>query len=181
MSDLLEPQYTLRAGNASDSHDVARVNIEAFRSALQGVLSAQYLAGLSHQTRADSIRARFDQPGYRMQVAVDENGRVIGFADWGPPREEIGHDCELYAIYVDPSQQGRGVGRLLFKRVAQVVLVEGMGSIVLSVFSENPYRAFYDKLGGIEVGRSTIGIEDEDHALHLYGWDREALLAMAAF
>jgi len=55
---------------------------------------------------------------------------------------------ELDAIYVSPHSQRRGIGRRLVQRVLQWLDDRGNRSMLVWVLRDNPYRRFYEDLGG---------------------------------
>ena len=55
---------------------------------------------------------------------------------------------ELYAIYVDPAAQGRGIGRALMDAAVRGLATRGFREAVLWVFEANaPARGFYERMG----------------------------------
>ncbi len=68
----------------------------------------------------------------RIFVAQNHGGEVIGFA--GGSRERQGNRtylAELYFIYVLVENQGRGLGRRLVSAVAEGLLADGLGSMLV--------------------------------------------------
>ncbi|MEZ4423055.1 MAG: GNAT family N-acetyltransferase [Gemmatimonadota bacterium] len=165
----------IRSATEADAAAAAAVNVTAWRAAFHGIFSEQFLDSLSVERRASAIAARFGRADYSMRVALDDGGAVVGFADWGPPREAVMHDYELYALYVLPSHQQRGLGRGLLQVVASAILAEGRTSLMCSVLEQNPHRAFYDRLGGRQIGRRSLLLDDAERAVIWYGWQRADL------
>ena len=50
-------------------------------------------------------------------------------------------------LYVDPDQQGGGVGKRLMAAFARAALDAGCGRLELSVKTDNRARVFYERLG----------------------------------
>lgn len=70
-----------------------------------------------------------------MLLAMDTHGTVIGVAAWEPAAER---DCPagrkgllLHGLYVDPEQQGHGVGSLLLEAAAQHGHSEGCDGLLV--------------------------------------------------
>ena len=131
---------------------------------------------MSIEGRAKALAARFEEPDYAMAVAETQDGDVVGFVDWGINRHaQWPHDRELYAIYLLPSYQGRGLGRRLFQAAAEGILEGGPHSMLLCVLGINPHLGFYRRLGGQEVGSGHLEVAGEDRPLVYYGWSPSAL------
>lgn len=69
----------------------------------------------------------------------------MGPRDFSADESAVG---ELYAIYVLPDLQGRGVGRALMTETVDRLRSVGFGDAVLWVFEANPRtRRFYEQTG----------------------------------
>jgi GNAT superfamily N-acetyltransferase len=131
------------------------------------------LAGLSKKERKEHWQATLSKPGSREIVLVAVAGRrVVGFASCGPEREgDPQHQGEVYAIYVHPRKQFRGVGRALFLAAVDCLLLAGFHSLLVWALAANPYRRFYESLGGEPVRRRSIQIGGRRLEEIGYGWD----------
>jgi GNAT superfamily N-acetyltransferase len=126
---------------------------------------------MSVEQRARAFETRFSDPSYKMYVAHTPERGVVGFADFGEPREKIGlYEGELYAIYLLPEYQRQGIGRRLFKRGVQFLTESGKSSMYLLALEVSPYKSFYERLGGRVIGRKQIEIEDVLYDELVYGW-----------
>jgi GNAT superfamily N-acetyltransferase len=171
----------IRRGTIADCGAAAQANLEGWRTAFEGVFSPGFLAGMSVERRTAALEARFGDPSYSMVVAENAGGSVVGFADWGRARESADiHDSELYAIYLLPSEQGKGIGRALFRSVATAVLAAGLNSLVLSVLQQNPHRGFYVRMSGVEWRRGVMELDGVPRPLIYYEWVGETLNRAAA-
>ena len=97
-------------------------------------------------------------PG-RLFVAESESGEVVGFAAFGPDRASgfPGYTAELWAIYVLPTWQRKGLWRALFHEGARLLQAEGYGRMLVWVLKENPKgRGFYEHLCGVLLGEREI-------------------------
>lgn len=96
----------------------------------------------------------------------------MGFASCGPARDEKEFGGELYAIYVDQRSQGKGIGRSLVRLVVQDLRTRGFDSMLVWVLAENPFRKFYEALGGKHVRTRDIEIGGKTLKELGYGWKR---------
>ncbi len=164
----------IRAANPADAGSIARVHVESWRTTYDGIVDAEFLAGLSYSDRESSWTRILtsDQPDTRTSVAEISAGDVVGFAHAGPERE--GNETyrgELYAIYLLREHQGTGLGRRLVSAVAQGLLDCGLTSMLLWVLEDNhSARHFYGLLGGQPVSRKTITIGGKDLVEVSYAW-----------
>jgi ribosomal protein S18 acetylase RimI-like enzyme len=93
-----------------------------------------------------------------MIVATSTSDTILGFAlmTRGPPEpciKDIQKQGELQRLYIHPSAQGQGVGKLLVSRVEEEARRQGFENLWLGVYEKN-YRAIevYERLGFQRVG-----------------------------
>ena len=70
----------------------------------------------------------------------------IGFASYGKLEEPI-NTYKLQKLYLLPSQQNKGFGRILLNEVEKQVADLGADHLHLNVNRKNPALSFYEKLG----------------------------------
>jgi ribosomal protein S18 acetylase RimI-like enzyme len=139
----------IRRATAADARGVAEVHVASWRHAYRGLLPDGFLDRLSVERREASWREAFRDRGAGVFVA-EEEGRVIGFASFGPSRDadagpEVG---EIPAIYVDPSVVGAGVGRALLDAAIEALREAGYRRATLWVLEANAHaRRFYERAG----------------------------------
>jgi ribosomal protein S18 acetylase RimI-like enzyme len=96
-----------------------------------------------------------EQQDYRLVVAQNEAGRVVGYLSYGPtPLTEGTYD--LYWMAVASGQQGRGHGRELVNWLEEEVRAAGGRMILIETSSQPKYektRRFYTGLNYQEVSR----------------------------
>ena len=88
-------------------------------------------------------------PRFQTIVAIVDEA-IVGFAAMGPRDFSADEPAvgELYAIYVLPDMQGRGVGRALMTETVGRLRRDGFADAVLWVFEDHPRtRLFYEQTG----------------------------------
>ncbi len=143
-------EVTIRSARVADAAAIADVHVRSWREAYTGIVPDDYLAGLDPHQRTpvweDNLR-RGPAENVLTWVA-EQQGRVVGFATLGPGRDEDVRrgDREIYSIYLEPEQWGRGVARDLMRTV---VTEAGAGAhIVLWVMADNERaQHFYRRHG----------------------------------
>jgi GNAT superfamily N-acetyltransferase len=97
---------------------------------------------------ADDCAAFIDRA--EMWVWV-EDGRIQGFSA-GDPR-----DGSIWALFVDPANESRGIGRALLALACETVRVAGFDTATLSTEPGTRADRFYRLNGWVETGRSARG------------------------
>jgi GNAT superfamily N-acetyltransferase len=162
-----------REATINDSLEVAKVHVRSWRESFAGIVPSTFLEKLSVERRAEVFAKRFSEAFYGMYVAEAEESGVIGFADYGEPRDDVaGYAAELYAIYLLPEYQGKGVGQALFQRVVEALVRSGKRSLYLLALEVSPYKSFYEKMGGRVVGHRPKELEGVTFDVLVYGWER---------
>jgi ribosomal protein S18 acetylase RimI-like enzyme len=142
----------IREITEADVDAVAALHVRTWQVGYAGIVPAEVLDRLDPAQFAARRREQPAPPGARTVVA-DADGRIVGFASFGPYRVEQSHDRydpeagELYAIYVDPDHWGSGIGRRLMA-AARAGLARDYPEMRLWVLEENHRaRRFYERAG----------------------------------
>ena len=79
----------------------------------------------------------------------EEGGSVLGYAYAGAPWERAAYRwCAEVSIYLHPSVHGRGIGRLLYARLEEILIRQGYRVVYALITTENHGSvAFHEKLG----------------------------------
>ena len=162
-----------REAKVDDAASVARVHVFSWHASFTGIVPDSFLKKLTIENRTKAFSERFRDNNYKMYVAETSAGEVVGFADVGEPRHDVGpYDAELYAIYILHEFQGKGIGARLFELVKEFVISQNKTSMYLMALEASPYRPFYEKMGGRLVGKKNIKLEGDDFGAVIYGWER---------
>jgi len=178
--------WTVRRATVGDLEGMARVHVETWKATYRGMVPDDRLERLTVQ---NDLAGGFGgwlkepPPGVAQFVAVTRPGEVVGFAMGCPAREpEPGFTGELGSIYVLPAHQGKGVGTALVREVVRHLQRSGHSNMIVWVLEQNPYRRFYERLGGVLGGRrmGDSRIAGRPVAEVSYGWSDLDALARGA-
>jgi ribosomal protein S18 acetylase RimI-like enzyme len=142
----------IRDAVAADAPRLAEIHAVAWRAAYRGLLSNEYLAGLTPTTRLDWWNSRLARvpPRWAILVAEDE-GEVVGFVTIGHCDDDDRRPPfagELYAMYVDPDRWGLGFGRELLFSAEDRFRADAYRDASLWVLRDNQRaRRFYERGG----------------------------------
>src|SRR5688572_17674501 len=155
---------TIRPAIERDAAGIAKVYVDAWRSAYAAILPHRGLLAMSYerQTRQWSSTIRGRAELHAVIVATEADHGVVGFASFGPARfgdrpaagrfaaadEKVG---EVYTLYVLPDFQERGIGRQLLTAAFAALVERHYGCGFLWVLRDNPFRYFYERVGGKAV------------------------------
>jgi ribosomal protein S18 acetylase RimI-like enzyme len=173
MRDSQVEKIIYREATISDCTAVATVHVRSWRESFAGVVPQSFLDNMSVENRSKAFEERFSLADYKLYVAEGEENGIVGFADFGPPRDSIdGYEAELYAIYLLPEFQGRGVGAELFRRGIEDLVKQGVSTMYLLALGASPYKSFYEKMGGRVIAKQQKEIDGDVFDVLVYGWDR---------
>ncbi|MDA3837538.1 MAG: GNAT family N-acetyltransferase [Candidatus Delongbacteria bacterium] len=164
---------TIRKANTSDINDIAKVHFKAMQTTYRGLMPDEFLTARTLEERIAKWNETFESD-YEIFFVAEDEGEIVGFSG-GAKNDHPGtmekYKYELKKIYVLKEYQGQEIGKMLISEFIAKVKELGYNSLFLWVLGSNPYRKFYDKLGGKVVA------EKEYHpAGHIlkgegYGWD----------
>jgi ribosomal protein S18 acetylase RimI-like enzyme len=168
--------FNIREANQDDVAGMAKVRVDTWRAAYQGIVPDDFLAGLSYQSTSERWQKAFWEnrsPNVAVFVAENERREIVGIAICGPEQsQDPVYQGEIYVLYVLPQYQNQGIGRELAAacvgHLTQQLAVETM---LIWVIAENPYRRFYESLGGKPVKEKTKEIGGKLISEVGYGWE----------
>ena len=162
---------SIRPARSSDTIDIARIHIDMWRLAYEGILSEEYLRRLSYSRSRMQWQIMVERHANVLIVAESSEDGVVGFAAGGAERTgAFGVDGELMALYVLSGHHGIGIGRNLIEDMARRIAENGRTGMVVWVLADNPARHFYEHIGGTEAGEQTIELGDQHYMEKAYVW-----------
>ena len=163
-------EITIRAARSGDARSIARLDVETWQAAYAGILTTPYLVGLSAERRQLGWTRVIDREPRDVRVAVDSDGRILGFGSCGACRGEGEFTGEVFTLYVAPDDQNRGIGRRLLLALFARLVAQGHNSVIVWVLRENPSRFFYERLGGAVARRRQLPVGGKSIDATGYGW-----------
>ena len=167
----------VREAKQDDIPGMVRVRIDTWKAAYEGILSDDLLNHISHQ----DIEVRWKQTFWEERnqrvtlfVAENEQLKIIGIAVCGPEQTDdpIYHG-EIYVLYVLPAYQNQGIGcKLVSACVQHLWQTLDMETMLVWVIADNPYRRFYESLGGKQVREKNEEIGGRMISEAGYGWEK---------
>ena len=159
------PALEIRPATVDDVDDVAQVHVEAWRSGYASLMPADYLASLDWEARAATWRQHLENPSAGVGYLVAARGAVLGFAAFGPVRDQDLADesvGEIYALNVHSSSWSTGAGSALL--LAALRALGQYDAVVLWVLAENRRaRRFYERHGfRLDGARKLLAVADVD-------------------
>ncbi len=143
---------SIRPAVVTDAEGIARVHVDTWQATYPGIMPAELIASMTYEKREKRTRERLADPENKsFEIVAVENGKVVAFASGGAVRKDQGMDYggELYAVYVHPDHQRKGLGRKLTRAVAKELRERGYTAMMLWVLRGNPAEYFYEEMGGI--------------------------------
>lgn len=147
----------VRKAKVGDEIRMAAIQIAAWRRAYSGIMSPALLDALDINQKTAMWRNALERAGKGSYRVAEVNGRVEGFAVFGPARDKDlngSESAEIVSINIDPDKWGFGLGRSLLNSMIERLSTDGFGSIYLWVVEQNE-RAMrlYQRNGFIREGR----------------------------
>lgn len=171
----------IRKANTKDAQGIARVHVDTWRTTYRGILPDEFLSSLSYDRARRRWETIYLNPNSQdtISVAEDESGNIVGFAIYGPDRDnDPVYKGELYGIYVLQRIQRQGIGKQLMLAAAQDLKRRGLSSMLVWVLADNPSKRFYELLGGEHVQTRDITMDGKPLKELGYGWENsDSILA----
>ena len=172
----------IRPAQPQDATGITRVQVPSWRAAYVGIVPEAYLQNMQttdwQQRRIEHWTRTITAGEIFGAVAENEQGEITGFAMGGSSRDPglKDYDGELYAIYILPTMQRQGLGRALFQAFVRDLVERGYFGMLIWALRDNARaRAFYEKMGGQQVGKKLVTLGDPLWEVG-YGWPDLGLL-----
>jgi GNAT superfamily N-acetyltransferase len=175
--------HHLRHHTLADAEPISRILADGWRQAYGGFLTPEALGLRGDRAHrmgeiTEFLRDEFNPKVEGILVAEDE--AVDGFVHMIlEDKANLGAAGHVSLLYVDPAAQRRGLGKLLLAGAADWFAARVTGPIVISAFERNPYRGFYDRMGGAVVLRRNFELEGQKLESVIYRWKSPAALRQA--
>lgn len=171
---MLIPEVAIRRGVIEDAAEASRMHARTWKVSYRGLVPDALLDGLAPSRWENGWRRGFESTDPTRTVHVAEiGGRIVGFAGSGRARAGAppGYAGEVYAIYVDPDHQGKGIGRILLKKAAEGLAERRLVPVIIWTLFDNPRsRGFYESRGGTVVAERTEPFDGYELHEVGYGW-----------
>lgn len=141
----------IRPARPEDAADLARVLVEARRSAYRGFVPVAILDEMEVPQRKVRWRLELQQKSAET-IVMELEGRIHGFVTvWRCPDEDVSAEEDVGGIrrlYVAPGQWRGGIGASLSRHGEHVLHERGYRRALLWVLAANePARRFYEAMG----------------------------------
>lgn len=147
---------TIRKANPTDALGITIVNVYVWKTAYAGLVPDALI-----DERIQKLRERAEITRRTIKrddnfFVAQEDGAVVGFCMYGPPRSEAHAGAgEIYALYVLDGYHGEGVGRRLFAAGAGALVEMGFDRMIINCLKGNSALGFYRRMGGVVLGERT--------------------------
>jgi len=163
----------VREGKPGDAFGIAKVHVDSWQYAYRGLVKEEFLNNLSYEKTVQTWEKFFAQKkgDAFIFVASDSEKGLVGFISGGVSRDqEFSYEGEIYAIYVAPDWQGKGIGKRLLEQAKRYFKAKGKGSFYLWTLASSRSRRFYEACGG-EWRHQKVGfIGGGEYELAGYVW-----------
>jgi GNAT superfamily N-acetyltransferase len=173
--------FAIRPALADDARTIAEMHYAGWQVAYAHIVSDETMDAKLPERRIPFWEERIADPGNLVLIAIDDAHKAQGFVHAGGVLQHdvrvgglTGFDCEIYSLHCRLAVQGRGLGRLLMAETAYAFRERGRTALVLWAYRDNPYRRFYERVGGQIVAEGF----DEDIPDIAYGWPLAALASL---
>ncbi|MFT3685449.1 MAG: GNAT family N-acetyltransferase [Phycisphaerales bacterium] len=160
----------IRHAALADTESIADAHLAGWMAAYRGVLDDAFLSTLDHARFVGYSRPRLENPEQGNAFLVAEfQGSIAGFTRAGPTRTATPTgdplpdgftqhaSAELYAIYLQPSAFGTGVGAALLAAAAKEMLSFGHKAMCVWVLTDNTRALqWYKRRGAVPIAEAPI-------------------------
>lgn len=135
--------FTVRRAVLGDAEQLGPVHAEVWRETYRGILSDEWIAQVSEIERIERWQLILGHSNPARQWVAEVEGRVVGFAASGPPRDKKPiRSIELWSIHLLKAHSRRGIGTALVNAA-----IGAEPASLWVVEANHPAQKFYATLG----------------------------------
>ena len=137
---------SIKLASIEDIPAIVKIAYDTWFVTYQDVISQaqiEYMFGEMYTPESIYKQMDFYKHAFLILYQAD---RPIGFASYGKLEEPI-NTFKLHKLYLLPSQQNKGFGRILLNEVEKKAADLAANHLQLNVNRKNPALSFYEKLG----------------------------------
>ena len=136
----------IRAATLSDVDQIAVVILKAWKEAYTGIIDPEYIKTMNKDKYVSIFKNNI--LNQKEIIHVYSKKGVKGFISGKAGRGK--YDCEIVGLYVDPENQGNGIGKLLFKKMLKEFAARGKRSLIVWTLDGADNNGFYINMGGVK-------------------------------
>jgi ribosomal protein S18 acetylase RimI-like enzyme len=136
----------IRRATLSDVDQMAGVIMKAWKVAYTGIIGPKYIKNMNKDKFVSIFKKNIINQEEIIFVYY-ENG-LKGFISGKEHNGE--YDCEIVGLYVDPENQGKGVGKQLFQKMKEEFITKGKSRLLVWTLENADNNGFYIKMGGVK-------------------------------
>lgn len=151
---IMIKEVSVRLARANDANAIASLHVRAWRETYEGIAPVEAVRLLDEPRRLKSWRKVLLGGNSELQTHVAfAEGELVGFTSFGSSDSPFYEgSAEVKHLYIDQVARGIGIGRRLMGIAFNQLVVDGHKKVGLAVVKENmAARAFYSRLGGVEI------------------------------
>ena len=80
-------EVSIRKTGIEDIAGIAKVHVDTWKCTYKGIVSDEFLNDLSYEKTEKRMEVLYNETYKNCLTVLDANGRIIGFAVYGPQRE----------------------------------------------------------------------------------------------
>lgn len=161
----------IRRANENDFKQIAKVHVDTWRTAYNGLIDDDYLKNLSY-SKKENMWAQILKENNEYIYVAEANGHVVGFATCGKERGNSNIIMgEIYAIYILKEFERKGYGKRLVSACAEKLSSMEAESLIIWMLDGNTAGRFYEALGGKRTREAHINIGGANRKIVAYMWN----------
>ena len=141
-----DSQSFVRLATMDDSKQISDIRIASRKEWYTWLIDQNHLNALeTTQARLEKLKETIGF-GDSLYLVYEENWAILWFLHWGKSRDSTDCKNEIYAFYVDPNNQKKGIWTKLFTSFFDKC---GNGNVYLWTIPGSKWESFYKKMGGV--------------------------------
>jgi len=146
----------IRKATLGDVNQIAVVIMRAWKGAYTGIIDPKYIKTMKKEKYISIFKDNISEEK-EITFVYDEKGDEKGVKGFISGKEQYGrYDCEIVGLYVDPENQGKGVGKRLFQKMEEEFIARGKRNLIVWTLENTANNSFYERIGGVKKEKKLL-------------------------
>jgi GNAT superfamily N-acetyltransferase len=138
--------FVVREATVTDVETIRQLANEIWWPTYSPILADEQIIYMLNDRYSAAVLTKQIKDNEQTYLLLIADEQPVAFAAYSPDDKDP-DAYRLHKLYMLPSTQGKGYGKILLNAVYEKVLAAGKNLIELNVHRRNPAKSFYEKMG----------------------------------
>lgn len=161
----------IRKGIPEDLEEITYVNRKTWKTTYPNIVDKEFLDNLPLTIPEEDLEVKKKEvvDGKSNYIVALDGEKIIGMLKYANADGEENKDtAEIKALYILQEYQKHGIGKKMVNMATKEMAKENYKNMIIGCMVENPANEFYEKIGGIHIGKRDFVLDNRSYKENVY-------------